>query len=95
MKLTTFLDRCGFVGLIPKTVKNWDVSELKGATFDTVDFGRVRNVFGKAFKFDPDTERFFFRIDRQKALVVDTVNRRVLLSNSRDAYQRLLKYTTG
>ena len=95
MKLTTFLDRCGFRDVTPRGVKNLPPAEVKAASFTSVDFERIRSTFGKTRHFNSNKERFFFHIDREKALVIDTVNKRVLLSNSRVVYQRLLKYTTG
>lgn len=95
MRLTTFLVSCGFRGVTPRGVKNLPPADVKAASFIHVDFERIRATFGKTRHFNPNKERFFFHIDREKALVIDTVNKRVLLSNSRVVYQRLLKYTNG
>lgn len=90
MKLTPFLSRCGFTGVAECYAKG-DPSEVKMASFQAVDVGLIRKTFGKAKLHDPKTGRFVFLVSRDKAIRVDTVNKRIVLANGKAVVQRLLQ----
>lgn len=83
-----FVSRMGFVNPVQGKTKA-SSEHIVGLKFDDCDFRLVRATLGKSNAHKPDM--FFYKIAKDKAILVNTAKNRILLANSKHAVAAFLK----
>lgn len=81
-----YVTRIGFRGVRQGRTRARDIV---GCTFTDLDPKAIKACLGRAKSHRPDL--FFYRIAKDKAIVIDTLRSRVLLGNGKSAVKALFR----
>lgn len=83
-----FVSRMGFLNPVLGKTKN-PADEVVGLHFEDYDPATTRRVLGRCKHYQPN--RFFYRLSKTRAVLVDTERKTILLANSARAVAAFAK----